>query len=40
MLIVQTLGAIQCGTVAQLAVCQRAGELLRSIQDQAKAQAK
>lgn len=40
MLIAQTLGAIQCGTVTQLAVCQRAAALLRAIQEQAKAHAK
>ncbi len=40
MLLVQTLKAIQCPTVAQLALCQQSLDLLRSIQEQAKAQAK
>ena len=40
MLIVQTLGAIGCQNVTQLAVCQQAAELLRDIREQAKAQGR
>ena len=39
-LIVQTLGAIACQNVTQLAVCQQAVELLRDVREQVKAQAK
>jgi hypothetical protein len=39
-LIVQTLGAIGCQNVTQLAICQQAVDLLRDIREQAKAQAK
>ena len=38
MLIAQTLGAIRCGTVAELTMCTAAGELLRSIKEQARGQ--
>lgn len=38
MLIVQTLGAIGCQNVTQLAVCQRAADLLKSLREQLKAQ--
>ena len=37
-LIVQMLGAIGCQNVQQLIVCERARDLLKKIQDQAKAQ--
>ena len=40
MLIVQTLGAISCQNVTQLAVCQQAVELLRDMREQIKAQGK
>lgn len=39
-LIVQTLGAIGCQNVTQMAVCQQAVELLKDIREQAKAQLK
>ncbi len=38
MLIVQTLGAIGCQNVQQLIVCERARDLLKTIQSQVKAQ--
>ena len=37
-LIVQTLGAIGCQNVTQLAICQQAVELLRNMREQIKAQ--
>ena len=40
MMIVQTLGQIQCSTVSTMATCQKAAELLKAIQDQAKTQAR
>ena len=39
-LIVQTLGAIVCQNVTQLAICQQAAELLRSLREQIKTQVK
>ncbi len=38
MLIVQTLGAISCPNVTQLAICQQAVELLKSLREQIKGQ--
>jgi hypothetical protein len=40
MMIVQTLGQIQCTTVSTLATCQKAAELLKEIQEQARSQVK
>ena len=39
-LIVDMLGAINCGTVTQLMVCQQAADLLRQMQAQLRAQVK
>ncbi len=38
-LMVQTLGAVQCTSVAQMGVCQKAKELLEAIQAQARQQS-
>lgn len=38
MLVTQVLGQVGCTNVTQLAICNRAVELLRSIQEQVKAQ--
>ena len=38
-LIVQVLGAVSCPTVAQMAMCQMAKELLEAIQQQARDQS-
>lgn len=37
-LIVQTLGAISCQNVTQLAICQQAVDLLKNMREQVKAQ--
>ncbi len=38
-LMVQVLGAVACPTVAQMVMCQKAKELLESIQSQAREQS-